>query len=104
MEPKFSKRLKSAMDENNITLTELSNKTGIGKSSISDWISGKYEAKQDKVFLLAQALDVNESWLMGWSEGKLKGIPKLIEDFSTEELLGELRRRVGEKNEERSTC
>ena len=74
METEFSKRLKSAMDKNNITLTELSNKTGIGKSSISDWISGKYKAKQDNVFLLAQALGVNESWLMGRSEGKLKGI------------------------------
>ena len=28
-------------------------------------MSGRYKAKQDGVYLLAQALQVNEAWLMG---------------------------------------
>lgn len=61
----FSNRLKIAMRIRNIKASELSAKTGIAKSSLSEYIKGKYEAKQDGVFLLAKALDVNEAWLMG---------------------------------------
>lgn len=61
----FSNRLKTAMRIRNIKATELSSKTGIAKSSLSEYINGKYEAKQDGVYLLAKALNVNEAWLMG---------------------------------------
>lgn len=61
----FSNRLKEALIVNNMKPIDLSKKTGIGKSSISDWLSGRYEAKQDKVFILSKALNVNEGWLMG---------------------------------------
>ena len=61
----FSNRLKTAMLIRNIKASELSLKTGIAKSSLSEYINGKYEAKQDGVFLLAKALNVNEAWLMG---------------------------------------
>ena len=61
----FSERLKNALNEKNMKAIELSQKTGISKSSISDWINGRYEAKQDKIFLIAEALDINESYLLG---------------------------------------
>lgn len=61
----FSNRLNMAMRTRNIKATELSLKTGIAKSSLSEYINGKYEAKQDGVYLLAKALNVNEAWLMG---------------------------------------
>lgn len=61
----FSNRLKTAMRIRNIKATELSAKTGIAKSSLSEYINGKYEAKQDGVYLLSKALNVNEAWLMG---------------------------------------
>ena len=61
----FSNRLNTAMRIRNIKAAELSEKTGIAKSSLSEYINGKYEAKQDGVYLLARALNVNEAWLMG---------------------------------------
>lgn len=61
----FSNRLNQAMRIRNIKAAELSDKTGISKSSLSEYINGKYEAKQDGVYLLAKALDVSEAWLMG---------------------------------------
>lgn len=61
----FSNRLNKAMRIRNMKATELSEKTGISKSSLSEYINGKYEAKQDGVYLLAKALNVNEAWLMG---------------------------------------
>ena len=43
----------------------LSEKTGIGKSSISQYRNGIVNPKQDRIYLMAQALNVNEMWLMG---------------------------------------
>lgn len=40
-------------------------KTKIGKSSISTYISGAYEPKQKNIYKIAKALDVDEAWLMG---------------------------------------
>lgn len=61
----FSNRLNTAMRIRNIKPVELSEKTGIDKSKISSYMSGRYKAKQDGVYLLAQALSINEAWLMG---------------------------------------
>lgn len=62
----FKDRLKLIMEQRNYKPSDLSKITGIGKSSISQWMSGKYSAKQDKVYLIAQKLDINPSWLMGY--------------------------------------
>ena len=69
----FATRLKQAMNSRGMTLTSLHKKTEISKSSISSWLSGKYEAKQDKVFLLADALRVDGAWLMGQDVPMIKG-------------------------------
>lgn len=61
----FANRLNTAIHIRNIKPIELSEKTGIDKSKISSYMSGRYKAKQDGVFLLARALNVNEAWLMG---------------------------------------
>ncbi|WP_349582136.1 XRE family transcriptional regulator [Leuconostoc citreum] len=61
----FNTRLKQAMEYRNVKPAELSKLTNIGKSSISQWLSGKYSAKQDKIFVIAKSLNVNPSWLIG---------------------------------------
>ncbi|MCE5738702.1 helix-turn-helix domain-containing protein [Staphylococcus pseudintermedius] len=61
-----------------ISQSELSRRTGIGRNSISDYLNGKYEAKQDKVFELAKALNVNEAWLMGFDISKNREIENSI--------------------------
>ena len=66
MVEEFSNRLKYAMNIKGIKAAQLSKATGIKPPLISDYLSGKYKAKQDKVFLLAKALNVNEAWLMGY--------------------------------------
>ena len=62
----FANRLKKALSMNNMSQTELSNKTKIDKSLISNYLSGNYKAKQDNLFILAKALNVSEVWLMGF--------------------------------------
>ena len=58
-------RLNLAMEMRNMKAVDLSEKTGIGKSSISQYRHGIVNPKQDRIYLMAQALNVNEMWLMG---------------------------------------
>lgn len=60
------KRLRTAMDEENITAKELADKTGIPKSSISQYLSGYTKPKQDRIYLISRALNVSEAWLIGF--------------------------------------
>lgn len=66
----FKDRLREAMNNAGLNQSELAQKAGITQSSVSDWLKGKYLAKQDKVDLLAKALGVSPSWLMGMDLGK----------------------------------
>lgn len=64
MEETFGSRLRYAMEEKGLTASQLSRLSGVDKSAISNYLNGKYLAKQDKVYLLATALGVNPGWLM----------------------------------------
>lgn len=64
----FSARLREAMRVRGMKQIELVRRTGIGKSSICQYLKGEYEAKQANVHLIADALDVNEDWLFGTSD------------------------------------
>lgn len=61
-------RLRRAMDLKGLTQVELSEKTGIPKSSINQYLSGYAKPKDDRIFLLAQSLGVTEAWLIGYDE------------------------------------
>ena len=37
----------------------------IGSNALSQYVSGKVEPKQNKLYILAKALNVSEAWLMG---------------------------------------
>ena len=62
----FAERLAEAMRIREVSQTELHNRTGINKSSISTYLKGEYEAKQNKVYEIARALSVSPAWLMGY--------------------------------------
>ena len=62
----FSTRLKKALSIRNMKQSELSRITGIDKSLISNYISGRYKAKSSNLYLIAVALNVSEAWLMGY--------------------------------------
>lgn len=62
----IAERIKEGLELRDMKQADLVEKTGIGKSSISTYISGEYEPKQRNIYKIALALDVNESWLMGY--------------------------------------
>lgn len=59
-------RIRIALDRTGMTQTELSKKTGIPKSAISQYIKGSFEPKQDRIYIISKALHVSEAWLMGF--------------------------------------
>jgi len=62
----FANRLSKALSIRNMRPIDLANKSGINKAIISQYLSGRYKAKQDNIYLLSEALNINESWLMGF--------------------------------------
>ena len=60
-----AERIKQALLLKGIKQSELCRLTNIPKSAMSQYISGAYEPKQDRIYLMARALNVNETWLMG---------------------------------------
>lgn len=62
----ISNRMRIALDMRDMKQADLVEKTKIGKSSISTYLSGSYEPKQKNIYRIASALDVDESWLMGF--------------------------------------
>lgn len=62
----FAQRLRQALDMRNMKQITLSEKSGVSRALISAYLKGDYEAKQDNVYFLAKALNVNEAWLMGF--------------------------------------
>lgn len=61
----ISTRIQQAMDIRGLKQTDLVERTKISKGSLSSYVSGRYAPKQNNIYLLAKALNVNVEWLMG---------------------------------------
>lgn len=61
-----AKRLQTAMSNANITAQELSNKSGVAKSSISQYVNGSHKPSNISSGKMASVLNVNPLWLMGF--------------------------------------
>jgi transcriptional regulator with XRE-family HTH domain len=69
-----AERLKAALELRDMKPSELSLKTGLSKSTLSYYLNGRFQPKQDKIYLMAKELNVSPSWLMGMNvntEGNL---------------------------------
>lgn len=59
-------RIRIALNNAGKKQADIVRETGIDKGSMSHYVNGKYEPKQDVVFELAKALNVSEMWLWGY--------------------------------------
>ena len=62
----FAGRLSQALEVRGMKAADLSKKTKVAEGTISCYINGRYEAKQNRVQVFAEALNVNPAWLMGY--------------------------------------
>lgn len=59
-------RLREALEHKNMKAIELSEATGIPKGAISYYLSGKSTPKADRLYIISRALDISETWLLGY--------------------------------------
>ena len=59
----------------------------VTKGMVSRWVSGAREPRQNKIYILAKALNVNEAWLMGCDVPMERATDDIIEAVSKEKDL-----------------
>lgn len=59
-------RLREALDARDMKARDLSKKTDIPEGAISYYLSGKSSPKGERLHILCVALDVSESWMLGY--------------------------------------
>ena len=74
---RFAQRLREGLDLRGMKQIELATRSGISKYSISHYLKGDWEGKQDAVYELARALNVSEAWLMGYDVPAERSAPKV---------------------------
>lgn len=65
-----SERLSELMKEKGISCRQLSEMTGIKKSSVNNYANGTSPIPIDKLQLMASALGVSAAWLIGWADNR----------------------------------
>ena len=60
-------RLSEGLALRGMRATDLAEKTGINKTTISYYMNGKTVPRSSKLYLIAQALNVSEAWLLGYN-------------------------------------
>ena len=77
-------RLKEAMQAAGKKQADLVRATGLNRGTISRYLSGEVEPRQDANYKLAVALDVNEMWLWGYDVPK----ERAASQKKTDQLVG----------------
>lgn len=69
MAKRIGEIIKELRMSKNMTLEELGNKIGVGKSTVRKWETGMIaNMRRDKIQKIADALEVSPGYLMGWTD------------------------------------
>lgn len=80
----MAQRIKQLRQERGLTLEQVANVVGVGKSTVRKWETGMIaNMKRDKIASLAKALGTTPAYLMGWDENEA------IKEIPTERILSE---------------
>lgn len=84
-----AKRIQELLDYYNISQSDFSRRTGLTRSTVSLYVSGKREPRQENLLAIAQAYNVDPAWLMGMdvpmvSERKQEDVPESAESILSE--------------------
>ena len=60
-------RLKAALAAKDMRAVDLVEASGVPKSAISFYLAGKSKPKADRLYKIAQVLDISEAWLLGYN-------------------------------------
>ena len=98
MENGLSRKIKELRLARKMTLEQVADSVGVGKSTVRKWETGMIaNMKRDKIALLAKALSTTPAYLMGWEEESLD--THLIQVTEDEQKLLDLFRRIPESQQ-----
>ena len=67
----MGEKIKMLRKRNSMTLEELGNRVGVGKSTVRKWENGMIaNMRKDKITKIASALDCSPAYLLGWEESE----------------------------------
>ncbi len=93
----MAKRIRELRTQNNMTLEDVANGVGVGKSTVRKWETGIIaNMRRDKIAALAQTLHTTPAYLMGWEDNSIT--PKHIElepNMTKGEKIKEIRISLG---------
>ena len=95
----MSRKIKELRLAKGMTLEQVANIVGVGKSTVRKWETGMIaNMKRDKIALLAQALSTTPAYLMGWFEEETQ--PKTETLTKDEKVIIDLFRQIPEEKQE----
>lgn len=66
----FSERLKEIMEQRGINQSQLCAMTDIPKSAMTQYLSARFEPKRGRLDTICRALNISQTWLIGFSDHK----------------------------------
>jgi transcriptional regulator with XRE-family HTH domain len=96
------KRIEKALSIRGMKQSELCKLADIPKSSLSLYLRGEYEPKQDRIYKMANILNVSEAWLMGYDvpiEGDDSVLSSVMELSDSEKEMLLLFRQIPESQQ-----
>ena len=97
------KRIEKALIIREMKQADLCKRANIPKSSLSLYLKGSYEPKQDKIYKMASVLNVSEIWLMGYDVPmeRSESVPSNSSELTdSEKIMLDLFRRIPESQQE----
>lgn len=92
----MAERIKELRKQRGLTLEQVANIVGVGKSTVRKWETGMIaNMRRDKIASLAKALGTTPAFLMGWTDEKEKS-PSEANLTEGEEMMLGLFRRIPE--------
>lgn len=97
-------RISIALSIRDMKQADLCKSAKVPKSSLSLYLSGAYEPKQERIFDMARVLNVSEAWLMGYDvpmeRQSAEKSPEELKLSEGEELLLKLFRQIPKEQQQ----
>jgi transcriptional regulator with XRE-family HTH domain len=84
-------RLREAMHDAGMKQADLVRETGLNRGTISRYLAGEVEPRQDAAYKLALVLNVSETWLWGYDVAKERTASQKKNDNLTK-IIGQMRK------------
>lgn len=102
-ESEFSRRIRDLRAKHGLTLEQVAQSVGVGKSTVRKWETGMIEnMRRDKIAKLAAALHTTPAYLMGWNDDADEEPTESVESMEPRNII-KIAGRDGSYEERRLT-